>query len=286
MTMQRLYRVSLLGVATSLVLAAFPALAQDKAGVAGAVKRPVQQITFRTPQATVGRAVASGDEIFLGDRIVTGPQGSLQIALLDGTAFTIGSNAAMVIDQFVYNPQTGGGKIAASLLRGSFRMMSGRVARQDGEGVTLKTNFATIGVRGSVVGVSTGGDQLCVALLGVGPFNNVDRPPSLLTVTNNQGHSADIARPGWGCCISTATPACMPQQFTLAQIPQLFGGPGNLPDGGNYKILTGQDLADALKALEDQNLDLAGDAYINIIQDRLKDIIRRGQPQSPPSNCD
>ncbi len=281
MKMQQVYRVSLLGAASSLVLAGFPALAQDKAGVAGAVKRPTQQISFRTPQATVGRAVASGDEIFLGDRIITGPEGSLQIMLLDSTAFTIGSNASMVIDQFVYDPRTGGGRIAASLVRGSFRVMSGRVARQQGEGITLKTSFATIGVRGSIVGVAAAATQICTALLGVGPFNSADRPPSLLSVTNNIGQSADIARAGWGCCVSQGNPVCVPQPFTLAQLQQLFGGPGgDLRSVGVAEMqdLTGQDLADALKAMQDQNLDVSSEAYINIMQSRLRDIVKRSKP--------
>src|SRR5262249_57735408 len=109
--------LTLLGAASALAINAGTAPAQTgaKAGVAAAVKGPVQQVSFRTPAATVGRNVASGDEIFLGDRIVTGPAGGLQIMLLDGTTFSVGPNSSMVIDEFVYNPATGTGKITASL---------------------------------------------------------------------------------------------------------------------------------------------------------------------------
>ena len=115
--------LTVLGAASALALGAGGAPAQQqtgtKAGVAAAVKGAVQQVSFRSPAANVGRNVASGDEIFLGDRIVTGPGGGLQIMLLDGTTFSIGPNSSMVIDEFVYNPATGAGKITASVTRGT-----------------------------------------------------------------------------------------------------------------------------------------------------------------------
>ena len=106
-----------LGLSAALAFAFGPAEAEaqvgTKAGVAAAVRGPVQQISYRTPQATVGRTLAGGQEIFLGDRIVTGPGGGLQILLLDGTTFSLGPNTSMVIDEFVFNPATGTGKLAA-----------------------------------------------------------------------------------------------------------------------------------------------------------------------------
>ena len=94
--------MAVLGAASALALGVNDAPAQQagtKAGVAAAVRGPVQQVSFRTPSATVGRNVSSGDEIFLGDRIVTGPAGGLQVMLLDGTTFSIGPNSSMVIDE-------------------------------------------------------------------------------------------------------------------------------------------------------------------------------------------
>src|SRR6185295_10580180 len=101
--------LTLLGAASAIALGAndVPAQTGTKAGVAAAVRGPVQQVSFRTPSANVGRNVSGGDEIFLGDRIVTGPAGGLQIMLLDGTTFSVGPNSSLVIDEFVYNPADG-----------------------------------------------------------------------------------------------------------------------------------------------------------------------------------
>jgi hypothetical protein len=87
-----------------------PAVTQSagtvQAGVASAVRGDVRLVALASQPAvagaSVGRVVSSGDRIFLGDKIETGPQAGLQIMLLDETIFTIGPNAAMVIDKFVY----------------------------------------------------------------------------------------------------------------------------------------------------------------------------------------
>src|SRR5581483_277102 len=181
--------LTLLGAASALALGTADAPAQQqagtKAGVAAAVKGPVQQVSFRTPAATVGRNVASGDEIFLGDRIVTGPAGGLQIMLMDGTTFSISPNSSMVIDEFVYNPATGTGKITASVTRGTLRLISGRIARQEQEAIQIKLPTATVGIRGSMVVFSGGPNGFFIGLFGVGPDNSADRPQSLVTVLIN-----------------------------------------------------------------------------------------------------
>ena len=49
----------------------------ERAGVAAAVRGSVKQISYRTPNAAVGRIVSSGDPIRLGDRITTGSKSGL-----------------------------------------------------------------------------------------------------------------------------------------------------------------------------------------------------------------
>ncbi|MBT4907881.1 MAG: hypothetical protein HON62_13445, partial [Rhodospirillaceae bacterium] len=63
-----------------------------RAGVAAAVRGDVVLIAAAPQQAnrTVGKNVQSGDPVFLGDTIETGPESGLQIMLMDETIFTIG----------------------------------------------------------------------------------------------------------------------------------------------------------------------------------------------------
>src|SRR5687767_10798383 len=74
-----------------------------RAGVAAAVRGEVK-LAAVPGLREVGKDVASGDPIFLGDQVTTGVEGRLQIMLADETVFTIGPNAAMTIDTFVYDP--------------------------------------------------------------------------------------------------------------------------------------------------------------------------------------
>jgi len=248
--------MTVLGAASALALGVndVPAQTGTKAGVAAAVRGPVQQVSFRTPQATVGRNVASGDEIFLGDRIVTGPAGGLQIMLLDGTTFSVGPNSSMVIDEFVYNPATGAGKLTASVTRGTLRLISGRLARQDQEAIKIKLPVATVGVRGTMSIFSGGPNGWFTGLFGIGPDNTVDRPGSYLVVEIN-GVFYQIFRTGWGCTIAPANPTCNPQPVGPEFLRQLLGaiaGELRFVDLEEFERLTGLDLVTALGLLKSQ----------------------------------
>jgi hypothetical protein len=248
--------LTMLGAASALALGVNDAPAQTgaKAGVAAAVRGPVQQVSFRTPQATVGRNVASGDEIFLGDRIVTGPAGGLQIMLLDGTTFSLGPNTSIVIDEFVYDPASGTGKLSASVARGTLRLISGRLAKQEQEAIRIKLPVATVGVRGTMSIFSGGPNGWFTGLFGIGPNNSVDRPGSSLVVEVN-GVFYQIFRTGWGCTMTPANPACNPQPVGPEFLQQLLGaisGELRFVDIAEFERLTGLDLVTALGLLKTQ----------------------------------
>ncbi|MEM8758794.1 MAG: hypothetical protein AAGE83_00515, partial [Pseudomonadota bacterium] len=94
---------------------------QPQAGVAAAVVSPVE---LRRPAVSSPLDVQSGNEIFLEDRIVTGEGSRMQVLLLDETTLTIGPNSDLVIDRFVYDPETGSGEIAAEMATGFLRYLS------------------------------------------------------------------------------------------------------------------------------------------------------------------
>jgi len=88
-----------------------PAFADgEQAGVAAAVRGEVQIVSLVDQ---VGHQIQSGEPIFLGDEIKSGPQSGLQILLMDETVFTIGPESALSIDKFIYDPSTGVGSVSA-----------------------------------------------------------------------------------------------------------------------------------------------------------------------------
>ena len=143
----------------------------SRAGVAAAVRGDVKLAAVPGVRE-VGKDVASGDPIFLGDQVTTGSEGRLQIMLADETVFTIGPNAAMVIDNFVYDPSTNAGKVTASVLKGTFRFVTGKVAKREPSDMEVKLPVGSIGVRGTSVAGETDGTRATVVLLGPGPDTN------------------------------------------------------------------------------------------------------------------
>ena len=242
----------------------------DKAGVTASVRGQVQQVSFRTPQAAIGRNVGSGDEVFLGDRILTRAGAGVQIMLLDGTTFSIGPDASMVIDEFVYNPATNTGRLAATLTRGTLRVISGRLARQSDEAITVKLPQATVGIRGTMAILSGDPNGFFIGLFGVGPNNQTGAPASYLTIGIN-GTFYNIFRTGYGCTVSAAAPVCNPAPVDpkfLAQLIGLISGNLRQVDLLQFETLTGLDLFQALQMLESQNYENLFQRFDQLFQDQ------------------
>lgn len=248
-------------VASALTLLVTGANAQDagaQAGVAAAVRGNVTLVAA-APQQTrvaVGENVRSGDPIFLGDTIETGPGAGLQIMLMDETIFTIGPDAALIIDEFVYDPDTSAGKVTASVLKGAFRFVSGRVAKEEPRNMNVKTPVGTIGIRGtSAAGRVIPPDpadpnsetSADIVLLGPGAENNANERAGRIIVSNADT-SVEISRSGFGTTIAGAEfPPSIPVRFEPGAVAGLTGNlgttqragpaapgqPGPNPDNGN-----------------------------------------------------
>jgi len=239
---RRPYRAILCG-AGLLTFAATPVLAQDgaqQAGVAAAVRGNVLlAAVIPETQAqrgqVVGENIASGDKIFLGDMIETGPSSGLQIMLLDETIFTIGPSAAMTIDSFVYDPASGAGEVTTQVLKGAFRFVSGKVAKNEPSKMNVKTPVGTIGIRGtSAAGVITpidpntpGGPVTgTFVLLGPGAGNNAGERVGRILISNG-GTTVEISRSGFGTVVDSPTlPPGTPVRVDPAVVAQLTGSLG------------------------------------------------------------
>ena len=94
-----------------------------------------------------------GDQVFQGDILESGPEGNVGVLLADETTFAMGPEGRMVLDEMVYDPGTQEGSVSMSVLQGVFTFVSGQVAKTDPDAMTLDTPVATIGIRGTQVGI-------------------------------------------------------------------------------------------------------------------------------------
>ncbi len=120
-----------------------PAQAQNVAGQIERQKGTASRIT-----ATATSNLAQGSQIFVGDVIRTGPGTRLLIAFDDDSKLTLGENARVIIDRFVYAAD-GSSSQTLAVLVGVFRFVSGKIGKASPDDVVLSTPVANIGIRGT-----------------------------------------------------------------------------------------------------------------------------------------
>ena len=80
---------------------------------------------------------------------VTTANAKAGITFEDQTQVHITEQSKLVIDNFVYDPNRGAGKLAVKIALGTVKYTSGQIAKNDPQQVKVETPSATIGVRGT-----------------------------------------------------------------------------------------------------------------------------------------
>jgi hypothetical protein len=129
---------------------------------AGALESPIGRVISVSGTVTVERTAVvvsqaavtgsaihlkDGDVVYRGDTIQTGGDSKASLAFADGTAFNISSNARMVLNEFVYDPDSKSNSSFYSLVKGAFTFVAGKVAKTGS--MKVDTPAATMGIRGT-----------------------------------------------------------------------------------------------------------------------------------------
>jgi hypothetical protein len=115
------------------------------ADVVGSVTR-IQGAAFGVVEGT-REALAVGSSVSMGEAIATGADARLAITLADGTALTLGENATLTIDTFVYAPA--GANAFHAAVAGAFRYVSGALGPHATRTASVTAPAAVIGIRGT-----------------------------------------------------------------------------------------------------------------------------------------
>ncbi len=141
------------------------------------------------------RKAGIGIAVFVDDEVQTGAKSRLEITFKDNSVITVGANAKLKIDKFVFNPDKKQGEFVFSAAKGAFRIATGRIGKIAGRRVSVTTPVATIGVRGTEFWGGPIDSQYGVLLLdGI-----VD--------VRNPGGAVTLDTPGTGTNISNSTSA-------------------------------------------------------------------------------
>ncbi len=109
------------------------------------------QAQVEATQAGATRALAVNSDLYFRDRCRSGEGARMQATLKDGTKLTLGERATLVVDEFVYDPNTSRGELAVRFAKGAFLYVGGQIEGQPGAKVSIRTPTAAIGVRGTTV---------------------------------------------------------------------------------------------------------------------------------------
>lgn len=80
---------------------------------------------------------------------ITTAKAKAQLTFEDNTVVKINEQSKLVIDDFVYDPNKGSGKLAMKVALGTARYASGQIAKSNPQSVDIKTPTASIAVRGT-----------------------------------------------------------------------------------------------------------------------------------------
>ena len=122
----------------------------------------------------------------MNDRLRTGAKARLEVTFNDKSVLTLGENANVVVDRFVYNPAKSTGEVALRASSGAMRFVGGSIERLQTKKITVSTPVAALAVRGTDFWAGPIDGQYGVLLL-----------KGKVRVSNQAG-AVTLSRPGWG----------------------------------------------------------------------------------------
>ncbi len=229
---KRNYAPLVIAAVLSLAGPAWAAGAPQVVGVAAAV---VNDVSITSGSEAQPRRAVLRERVALADRVQTGARSRLQLILLDQSTFSVGANARLTIDRYVFDPARGGA-VAASVAKGAFRFMSGR--RTVPGGSAIRTPVATVGIRGTIVEGVVGADAIAIARRepSIGQTVESDPESATLIVLRGPGPRTQAGLTAGAVTVEAAGVSVLLDQPLLAvYVP----GPGKKPIGPFALSLSG-----------------------------------------------
>ena len=137
--------------------------------IAGSAWAEIGSVTESSGTAIIKRGkdtiqISKGTLIEVNDKVET-KNGKVKIVFKDDTNVTVTESSSLVIDDFVYDPKSGAGKLGLKAAAGTVRYVSGSIAK-DPKNVKINTPTAAIAVRGTdfVMAVSETGSSMIMLM--------------------------------------------------------------------------------------------------------------------------
>tara|TARA_B100000989_G_C19468174_1_gene439359 strand:- start:300 stop:875 length:576 start_codon:yes stop_codon:yes gene_type:complete len=141
--------------------------------------------------------LANGSKIFFGDTIISNTESNAQILFLDQSVLTLGEETELIIDEFVYDPNSQDGSFVSTVKTGTVKFITGQISKKNPDNLEVKVPAGTLGARGTeFVVFSESNNESTVVLLGPGPNNTLGMVPGNLILSDGI-NSVNITNPGF-----------------------------------------------------------------------------------------
>jgi FecR protein len=94
------------------------------------------------------RILRIGIDVQANELVTTGANDRAHLVFLDGSSLTVGPEARLTIDRFVFDPSTQKGELAINATKGVFRLVGGKISKTNA--IAITTPSSTIGIRGGI----------------------------------------------------------------------------------------------------------------------------------------
>jgi len=181
----------ILAVPCLVALMLFVGMAQALAAV-GEVTDLAGEVTAQRGDEPA-RSLSAGDAVYENDTVTTAAKAKIEIRFRDDTVFNLGPESSFAVESYAYEPEAEEEPgFTARVLKGTFRFVTGLVARDKPDSFKVNTAVATIGIRGTHVVGEAGATSATVILMA-----EEDGSVGAINVSNEYG-AVDIDQPGYG----------------------------------------------------------------------------------------
>ena len=131
-------------------------------GSAGAWAQAGRVLTFDGDVRVNGEPIAADTVLEKDDKVSTGPDSTVQIVMADNSILDLDPDSELDINEYLFDPDEPVNNTSQiSVLAGTLRYVSGKIAKDDPENVSFTAGESTIGVRGTYISISVCPEEGC-----------------------------------------------------------------------------------------------------------------------------
>jgi FecR-like protein len=164
------------------------------------------------------RQLSTGDQIYQNDTITTEAKSSITLKLKDDSLFELGEDAKLLASKFIYKQNVEEDSVSVKILKGTFRFVTGLIAKKKPRAMEVETSVATIGIRGTHVVGEASATSATIILME--PEDTARK--TAIVVSNNYG-TVTVDEPGYGTEVPDEfSPPSPPRRMRLQTINNLM----------------------------------------------------------------